>query len=113
MYTGRHLQNKKVIKHSKTSEYYIISHPKEVNLKTGNACIKIKDIERYDKNFIFQYYDENFKLKTILIGRRQVCENLFILCKNDKDESGNIISHHYFYGIKIKDIFKFGKEIEL
>ena len=46
MYTGRHLQNKKVIKHSKTGEYYIISHPKEVNLKTGNACIKIKDIER-------------------------------------------------------------------
>lgn len=113
MYTGRHLQNKKFIKHSKTNEYYIISHPTEINIKTGNACIRIKDVERYDKNFIFQYYDNNFKLRTILIGRKQVCENLFPLHKWDKDENGNPINHRCFYGIKIENIFKFGREIEL
>ena len=113
MYTGRHFDNRETIKHTKTNEYYFISHPLRKNITTGNACVRINDVARYDKNFIFQYLDNNYKLKTILIGRRQVCDHLFPCRKNEKDEDGNIINCKYFYMIKIEDIFKYGREIEL
>lgn len=113
MYTGRHQDNRETIKHTKTKEYYLISHPLRRNITTGNACVRINDVAKYDKNFIFQYLDNDYKLKTIMIGRRQVCDHLFPCKKNVVDDDGNVINKKYFYMIKIEDIFTYGREIEL
>ncbi len=113
IYTGKHINGKKIVKHTKTSEYYIISHPKEINILTGNACVKIKDVQKYNKNFIFQYYDENNKLRTILIGRKQVTEHIRPCISSITDEYGNALKVTSCYIIKIYDIFKYGREIEL
>lgn len=111
MYTGRHLSDREYMKHTHTNEYYLISHPLRKNITTGNACVRIRDVAKYDKNFIFQYLDNNYKLRTILLGRRYVCDHLFP-CKT-KDKDGNLVISKYFYIIHIEDIFKYGREIEL
>ena len=113
MYTGKHLKGCKTIKHTKTDKYYIIAHPYEVNIHTGNACVTISNVIKYDKNFIFEYLDENDKIKTILISKRHVLDNIFPCRKNIYDDEGNLLNRKFFYMIKIKDIFDFGKEINI
>ena len=113
MYTGKHQKGYKVVKHTKTKEYYIISHPMDRNRLTGNATVSIRDVMKFDKNFIFQYYGDDNKLKTILIGRRQVCDHCFPCYKRNIDDWGETISVSKWYMIKIEDIFKYGREITL
>lgn len=113
-YTGYHKYGKKIMSHTKVIKgisYYIINHPKNVNLETGNASFKLGDLKKYDKNFIFQYYDKNMKLHTILLGRKQLAENKFVIHKWDRDENDMPINHKFFGAIKISDIFKYGREI--
>lgn len=113
MYTGKHLKGYKIVNHTVTNEYYIISHPMHKNRLTGNASINIRDVMRYDKNFIFQYYGDGNKLKTILIGRKQVSEHCFPCYKRNVDDWGEVVSVSKWYMIKIEDIFKYGREIDL
>ena len=47
--------------------YYFISNPREKNSTTGYACVKINDIVKYDKNFIYQYYDADSTLHNIMV----------------------------------------------
>ena len=113
-YSGRHLPNKKVVNHTKTIgdiSYYIINHPKNVNIKTENATFHLGDLKRYDKNFIFQWYNDQLKLRTIKIGRYYVKNNMFKIYSIKKDENGEIIKHVFCGAIKISDIFRYGEEI--
>lgn len=113
MYTGKHLEGKKVIKHTKTKNYYFIWHPTDVNINTGNACVRLDHVLKFDKNFLFQYVGDNNKMKNILISKRHVIDNIFPCRKNVEDEQGNVVSRKLFYMIKIPKIFELGKEIEL
>ena len=113
-YYGYHNSPYKVIKHKRNingESYYIINHPKVINLKTGNATFKLGDLKKYDKNFIFQYYDSNGKMRTILLGRKDLNDHKFIIHKYDRDEFGNVIKHTFFGAIKISDVFEYGREI--
>jgi hypothetical protein len=113
MYTAKHQNNRETIKHTKTNEYYIISHPLRKNITTGKACIRIKDVAKYDKNFIFQYIGNDDKLKTIMIGRKYVCDHLYPCPNNGEINNKGILNSKFFYLINIEDIFTYGKEIEL
>lgn len=112
-YYGYHKNPYKIMKHkiNVNKDYYIINHPKVFNLRTGNATFKLGDLKKYDKNFIFQYYDSNGKIRTILLGRKYLSEHKFVIHKYDKDELGNVINHRFFGAIKISDVFKYGREI--
>ena len=112
MYTGRHQENREYMKHSHTNDYYLIYHPLRKNITTGNACIRIKDVRKYNKNFIFQYLDDDLQLKTIMIGRRQVCDHLFPFKKYNIETKRYEFSS-YYYLIKISDIFQYGQEINI
>ena len=113
MYTGKHLDGKKVIKHTKTKDYYFIWHPMEVNINTGNACVRLDQVLKFDKNFIFQYIGDNNQMKNVLISKCHVIDNIFPCRKNIKDEEGIVVDQKLFYMIKIPKIFELGKEIEL
>lgn len=117
-YTGRHKLNKNTIKHTYIGDFYILNHPMEQNIHTGNATFSMQSIRNYDKNYIFQYYDENYNLKSVMIGRKYVAEKCFPLCKktleiNPETNKEEIKYSFVCYGIRIKDIFKFGKEINI
>ena len=58
MYTGRHLSDREYMKHTQTNEYYLISHPLRKNITTGNACVRIRDVAKYDKNFNCPAYND-------------------------------------------------------
>ena len=94
------------------NDYYIIYRPTAKNAHTLNACVKYADIKKYDKNFIYQYRDGAYKTHTIMIGRKQVADNVFPIFKYEKDENNNVISKKFIcYGIKLSIIFTYGKEI--
>ena len=118
-YTGRHKVNEPTIKHINSEGFYILNHPLEINLRTGNATFPMWTIKKYNKNYIFQYYDKNFELKTILVGRKQVSEHCFPLRKKKEIKIDPITGEEIIipggriccYGIKISDIFKYGEEL--
>lgn len=113
MYTGKHLEGRVRITHTKTRQYYQISHPLEKNVRTGNACVNKREVLKFDKDFIFQYLDEYNALKTVLVPKRIVVDNMFPLLHTEKDDEGNIIRRHLVYLIKIATIFDKGYDIEL
>lgn len=117
-YTGRRLPtDTKCIKHTKVGDFYLLYHPLEKNVLTGNATFPKWTLKSsYNKNYIFQYYDENYNLKTIMIGREHVSKCCFPLFKKKKIKIDPITNIEYeipggfcCYGIKISDIFKYGK----
>lgn len=113
-YSGNHCNGKKIIKHTTTVDgisYYLISHPKKININTGNACFRLGDLKKYDKNFIFQYYDNNGKFRSIILGRKQLSLCKFVIHHWDKDEDGNPIKHHMCGGVKIADVFRYGRQL--
>lgn len=72
----------------KNKKLYTICKPTKSNEKSGNFCISLHDIMKFDKDFLFEQTINNKKISKI-ISKEYVKDNMKMYYCTKYDEYGN------------------------
>lgn len=93
----------------KNSNYYCISNPLPKNEKTGKFCVSWKFIERYDKDFLFEWINPKTNEKeTKVLSKEYVKNHIKFMPKwiEDKILNKRRMNGYFFY-ISYLDIINY------
>ena len=65
------------------SKYYKISNPLPENEHTGNVCVNINDVLRFDKDFLFLHKGQEY-----IVSKEWVKDNIRTLRFTKENENG-------------------------
>lgn len=85
--------------------YYVVSNPTLKNIHTGNVCVSITELLKFDKDFLFDQMIGD-KRYTIVLTKEWVRDNAtFVRKKADTLKN----TYKCFYLLSIKDIINYGQ----
>lgn len=90
-------------------KYYNISSPTLKNSKTGNVCVSITDVTKFNKDFLFNQEVDNIHYEFV-IPKEWVVKHMKLFVKKHRYENPKDDKFSYFYMLKISDILKFYDE---
>lgn len=83
--------------------YYTICQPTEKNIATGNACVNINDVAKFDKDFLFEQEVKGVHYSKV-IPKEWVLKNVRTLHAVNVNEKTGKCSVFPFYVLKIESI---------
>lgn len=87
----------------KNFKYYRVCTPNERNVGSGNFCINLTELAKYDKDFIFDQNVEGVQYNKVL-SKEWVKDNLHTMYKHVVDEETGKTRTIPFYAIRLEDI---------
>lgn len=90
----------------KTKQFYLVSNPTIKNECTGNVCIAIKDLLKFDKDFLFEQEIDGIKYEKVL-KKEWVRDNAKFIKSKKEDPKTLKETYRMFYLLKIEDILKY------
>lgn len=87
-------------------KYYNISSPTIKNSRTGNVCVSIRDVKKFDKDFLFIQEVDNIHYE-IVLPKEWVVKHMRLFVKRHRYENPKDDKFSYFYMLKISDILKY------
>lgn len=82
--------------------FYTVCNPTESNVRTGNVCVNIDDVAKFNKDFRFKYNIDGVNYDFIL-KKEWVRDNIKGLWGRGERKDGSKYSFN-FYVLKINDI---------
>lgn len=87
----------------KNSTYYTICNPLEKNVGTGNVTFSIKDLVKFDKDFLFDQEVDGVKYNKV-VSKEWVRDHMIPMYYTKPNETTGRRSVFSFYILKIKEI---------
>lgn len=93
----------------KDSEFYCISNPLPQNEKTGMFCVNWKFIEKYDKDFLFEWINPRTnEMEYKILSKEYVKNHLKYMPRWKEDQlSKRKMMNGYFFIISYSDIINY------
>lgn len=90
-------------------KYYNIYSPTLKNSKTGNVCVSITAVTKFNKDFLFNQEVDNIHYEFV-IPKEWVVKHMKLFVKKHRYENPKDDKFSYFYMLKISDILNFYDE---
>lgn len=87
-------------------KYYNISSPTEKNSRTGNVCVSISDVTKFDKDFLFNQEVDDIHYE-IILPKEWIIKHMRMFIKKHRYENPKDDKFSYFYMLKISDILNY------